>query len=85
LDHATEHESCHLLLLICMSFVQQSAPTETRSLFAIKEKRKMNSQKKNSPRMLLVAEPSFAIDAQQDTRNSLRHWHPGRILTIQQN
>jgi hypothetical protein len=55
----------------------QSAPTQTRSLFARKEKRKNNFMKKNSPRMLLLAHSSFAIDAQQDKRNSLQHWHPG--------
>jgi hypothetical protein len=40
LDHTTKHESCHLLLLICMSFDKQSAPTETRSLCARKGKKK---------------------------------------------
>jgi hypothetical protein len=46
LDHTTVHKSCHLLLLICMSFDAQSAPTQTRSLFVRKEKRKKNSQKR---------------------------------------
>jgi hypothetical protein len=45
LDRTTKHESCHLLLLICMSFDQQSAPTKTRSLCARKEKKKKIQQK----------------------------------------
>ena len=36
LVHATKHQSCHLLLLICVSVAEQSAPTETRSLFVRK-------------------------------------------------
>ena len=56
LDHTTRHKSCHLLRLICMSFDEQSAPNETRSLCERKEKTKKYSQKKNSPRMLFMAE-----------------------------
>jgi hypothetical protein len=41
----TKHMSCHLLLLICMSFDEQSAPIDTRSLCARKRKRKKYSQK----------------------------------------
>ena len=37
--HTTKHKSCDLLLLICMSFDEQSALTKTRSLCARKEKR----------------------------------------------
>jgi hypothetical protein len=46
-----------MLLLICMSFVEQFAPTKARSLCARKEK-----WKKNSPKMLLLPELSSAID-----------------------
>jgi hypothetical protein len=66
LDHTTRHKSCHLLWLICMSVDAQSAPNETRSLCARKRKgEKNNFLKKNSLRLLLLAESSFAIDAQQ--------------------
>jgi hypothetical protein len=60
-----------------MSFGEQSAPTKTRSLCARKGKRKKNFLKKNSLRLLFLADSSFAIDAQQDKRRALRDWHPG--------
>jgi hypothetical protein len=47
-----------------MSFDEQSAPTKTRSLCARKRKGKNNLPKKNFLRKLLLAESSFAIDAQ---------------------
>jgi hypothetical protein len=46
LDHTTQHKSCHLLLVICMSFDEQSPPTETRSLCGRQRKRKNNFTKK---------------------------------------
>jgi hypothetical protein len=161
LDHTTQHESSHLLLLICMSFDQQSAPTvpyqkkkkgkrkneftkrisreccwwpnrrlqstrirtstarcETgipvatgphntarvfppasadlhvvrptirtnQNAFSLCEKRKKEKRihKKNSLIMLLVAESSFAIDAHQVKRSSLRDWRPCCNWTTQQ-
>jgi hypothetical protein len=67
LGHTTSHKSCHLLLLICMSVDEQSAPTQTRSLFARKEKRKKNFSKKISPRMLFAGR-NFVCD-----RRAARH------------
>jgi hypothetical protein len=69
-----------------MSFDEQSTKTETRSLCARKEKReteKIFDRKKNSLRLLL-AESSFANDAQHDKRRSLQDWHPGCNWTIPQ-
>ena len=77
LNNTTMHESCHLLRLICMSFDEQSAPNETRSLCARKGKKKNIFTKKNSPRLLLLAESSFAIDVQLDKCRSLQDWNPG--------
>jgi hypothetical protein len=77
--HITRNRSCHLLLVICMSFDEQSTPTKTSSLCARKEKRKnarkekrKNNLQKRILRMLLLAESSFAIDAQHDKRRSLQ-------------
>jgi hypothetical protein len=57
-----------------------------QNAFALCEKRKegKNSQKNNFPRMLLLAESSLAIDAQQDKHSSLQDWHPGHSRCIQQ-
>ena len=38
--------------------------------------------KKNSPRLLLLGETSFAIDAQHDKRRSLQDWYSGCNWTI---
>jgi hypothetical protein len=66
-----------------MSIDEQSATNETRSLCARKEKiGKNNLPKKNSPRLLLLADLSFAIDAQHDKRSSLQDWYPGCNWTI---
>jgi hypothetical protein len=58
--------------------VRRAIPTN-RKAFALCEKEKMKkkknkNKKKNShsPRMLLLAESSFAINVQQDKRSSLR-------------
>jgi hypothetical protein len=56
-ERTTKHKSCHLLLLICMSFDEQSSPIQTRSLCARKRRRKKY--------------PSFAIEAQQDKHSAL--------------
>jgi hypothetical protein len=81
---ATRHKSCHLLRLIWTSFDEQSPPNETRSLCARKRKGKNNLPKKNSPRLLLLADSSFAIDVQRDKRRSLQDWHPGCSRPIPQ-
>jgi hypothetical protein len=39
-----------------------------------KRKGKNNFLKNNSPRLLLLADSSFAIDAQHNKRRSLRGW-----------
>jgi hypothetical protein len=62
-----------------MSVDAQSAPTETRLLSA-----RNNFLKKNSPRLLLLTDSSFAIDAQHDKRRPLQGWHPGCNWTIPQ-
>jgi hypothetical protein len=67
-----------------MSFDAQSAPNETRLLCARKGKKKKNFTKKNSRRMLLLADSSFAIDVQHDKRRSLQGWFPGCSTHIQQ-
>ena len=54
LVHTTKHKSCHLLLLICMLFDDQSAPNETRSLCERKGKKEKQIHKKNSPRMFFA-------------------------------
>jgi hypothetical protein len=49
-----------------------------------KRKGKNNLPKKNSPRLLLLAGSSFAIDAQHDKHRSLQDWHRGCNSTIPQ-
>jgi hypothetical protein len=68
LDYATRNKSCHLLLVICLTFDEQSAPTETCSLCARKEKKGISKNiltKKNSSRLMLLADLTLAIDVQQ--------------------
>jgi hypothetical protein len=47
-----------------------------------KRKGKNNLPKKNSPRLLLLADLSFAIDAQHDKSGFLQGWYPGCNWTI---
>jgi hypothetical protein len=54
-----------------MSFDEQSASTNKRSLAVKIKKIEKNSYEKNFPRMLFLAELLFAIDAQQDNCSSL--------------
>jgi hypothetical protein len=49
-----------------------------------RKKNKNNLPKKKSPRLLLLADLSFAIDAQHDKRRSLQDWHPGCNWTTPQ-
>ena len=86
LVYATRHKSCHLLLLLRMSFDEQSAiDHNVYSLCEKEEKTKINfDEEMNSPRVLLPANLSFAIDAQHDKRRSLHDWHPDDNWTIQQ-
>jgi hypothetical protein len=49
LDHTTRNESCLLLLLISMSFDEQSAPTKTRSLRTRKRKKGKTILQKEFP------------------------------------
>jgi hypothetical protein len=83
LVHTTKHKSCHLLLLICMSFDEQSAPIDTRSLCARKRKRKKIFTKRFPRECCLLADSSFGIDAQQVKRGSLQDSHPGHIRYVQ--
>jgi hypothetical protein len=53
-----------------------------RVLSLRKEKGKNNFPTKNSLRLLLLADSSFAIDAQHDKRSSLQDWYPGCNWTI---
>jgi hypothetical protein len=53
-----------------------------RDLF-MREKEK-DFTKKNFPRMLLLADLSFAIDAQHDKRSPLQDWYPGCSWCIPQ-
>jgi hypothetical protein len=59
-------------------------PHHTKRVRSVREKRKGKNTlpKKNSPRLLLLAESSFAIDVQHDKRRSLQDWHPGYNWTI---
>jgi hypothetical protein len=49
-----------------------------------KRKGKNNLPKKNSPRLLLLADSSFAIDTKHDKRRSFQGWDPGYNRTIPQ-
>ena len=59
--------------------VDRQAIRNKRNAFPLceKEKGKNNLPKKNSPRLLLLADLSFAIDAQHGKSGSLQDWYPG--------
>ena len=54
LAHTTKHKSFHVLLLICMSVDDQSAPIETRSLCATKEKIEKYFHEKEFPETVVA-------------------------------
>ena len=70
LDHTTKHKSCHLLLLICMSFHAQSATNETRSL---SEKREMEKiiYRKRIPRDCCCW-PTCRLQSTRNTTSTVR-------------